>query len=374
MPSAAPTSAPPTPLSPRSVLVVFSGLMLGALLASLDQTIVATALPTIVRDLGGAQHLSWVVTGYLLAATVSTPLWGKLGDLLGRKSMFQVCIVIFLIGSALCGISQSMLELVLFRALQGIGGGGLMVLAQAIIGDIVTPRERGKYQGIFGAVFGVSSVAGPLLGGFFVDNLSWRWVFYVNLPIGLLALVVTSVVLPASIRRAIVKVDYLGIAFLTAGLSAIVVFTSFGSDWGWTSTGEIALLVIAVVSLILFVWAERRAADPVLPLHLFHDSVFLNASAIAFTVGFAMLGSLTFLPTYLQVVLGLSPTSSGLHMLPMMLGLLTTSTVSGFLITRYGRYKRSPVLGTALFTIGLFLFSKMDQNTSLWTVSGYMLV
>src|SRR6478735_2079668 len=237
------TSTAPTPLSPRAVLVVFSGLMLGALLASLDQTIVATALPTIVRDLGGAQHLSWVVTGYLLAATVSTPLGGKLGDLFGRKAMFQICIVIFLIGSALCGLSQNMLELVLFRALQGIGGGGLMVLAQAIIGDIVAPRERGRYQGIFGAVFGVSSVAGPLLGGFFVDNLSWRWVFYINLPIGLVALVVTSAVLPASIRRAVVKIDYVGIAFLTTGLSALVLFTSFRSDWGWTSAAELGLAV-----------------------------------------------------------------------------------------------------------------------------------
>jgi len=367
-------STAPTPLSPRAVLVVFSGLMLGALLASLDQTIVATALPTIVRDLGGAQHLSWVVTGYLLATTVVTPLWGKLGDLFGRKSMFQICIVIFLVGSALCGLANTMLALVLFRALQGVGGGGLMVLAQAIIGDIVAPRDRGRYQGIFGAVFGVSSVAGPLLGGFFVDHLSWRWVFYVNLPIGLLALVVTSIVLPASVRRSVVRIDYLGIALLTATLSCLVLYTSFGAGWGWLSARGLTLLVVALVALMLFVVVERRAADPVLPLRLFRLGVFVNAAAIAFTVGFAMLGSLTFMPTYLQVVHGQSPTMSGLHMLPLMLGLLTTSTVSGFLISRYGRYKRFPVMGTALFTIGLVLFSRMDATTSLWTVSLYMLV
>ncbi|MFD6176026.1 MULTISPECIES: MDR family MFS transporter [unclassified Isoptericola] len=360
----APT-AEPQALPQRRVLAIFGGLMLAMLLAALDQTIVATALPTIVSDLGGAEHLSWVVTAYMLASTATTVLWGKLGDLYGRKALFIACIVIFLVGSILSGTSQTMGQLIAWRAVQGVGGGGLMVLSQAIIGDVVPPRERGKYQGFFGAVFGVSSVAGPLLGGFFVDNLDWRWVFYINIPIGIVALLVVASVLPHIEAGKKPRIDYAGIILLATVSTAIVLVTSLGgTTWAWDSVAVWAMIAAAVLGVVAFVVVERRAPEPVLPLHLFRSKVFTVSAIVGFVVGFAMFGAITYLPLYLQTVKGSTPTESGLEMTPMMLGMLITSIGSGQLISRTGRYKVYPILGTAITSCGLYLLSLMGRDTS----------
>ncbi|MGO9457827.1 MAG: MFS transporter [Acidimicrobiales bacterium] len=370
-----PGTAPTLTLTHRRVLVVIGALMLGMFLASLDQTVVSTALPTIVGDLHGASHLTWVVTAYLLTSTVSTPLWGKLGDQYGRKVFFQAAIIIFLVGSVLSGLSQSMGELIAFRALQGLGGGGLMVGAQTIVGDVVSPRERGRYMGLFMAMFGVTTVIGPLIGGLFVEYLSWRWIFYINLPIGALALVVTAMALPGSLGRVHRVIDYLGTVFLALSASALVIYASLGgTSYAWGSPFMVALAVSGVLFALLFVWAEHRAKEPVIPLRLFRNKVFSAVSAIGFVVGFAMYGALTFLPLFLQVVKGVSPTESGVRLFAMMLGLLITSVVSGQLVSRYGRYKVFPVLGTALMTLGLYLMSLIGVATGPWTMSAYMFV
>ena len=359
----------------REVRIAIGALALGLLLAALDQTIVSTALPTIVSELGGINHLSWVVTAYLLASTAATPLWGKLGDMYGRKRLFQTVIVIFLIGSALCGISQSMGELIAFRALQGLGGGGLIALSMAIVGDIVPPRDRGRYQGVFGAVFGASSVLGPLLGGVFTEQLSWRWVFYINLPIGVIALVVIAAVLHIPVRRTSHRIDYTGMAVVATAATCLVLVTSLGgTTWPWSSPGIIGLGVVGVVLIAVFVVIERRAQEPVLPPRLFTIRTFLICSAISFIIGFAMFGAMTYLPTFLQVVHGYSPTLSGVHMIPMVVGLLISSTVSGQIVSRTGHYKVFPIAGTAVTAVGLLLLHQLDEFTATWVMSLYFFV
>ncbi|MEV6009668.1 MFS transporter [Streptomyces sp. NPDC051976] len=359
----------------RSVRIAIAALALGLLLAALDQTIVSTALPTIVSELGGIDHLSWVVTAYLLASTAATPLWGKLGDMYGRKRLFQTVIVIFLIGSALCGVAQNMGELIGFRALQGLGGGGLIVLSMAIVGDIVPPRDRGRYQGVFGGVFGASSVLGPLLGGVFTEQLSWRWVFYINLPIGIVALAVIAAVLHIPVRRTALRIDYWGMAVIAAAATCLVLVTSLGgTTWAWSSAGIIGLAVAGVVLVGLFVVIERRAQEPVLPPKLFGNRTFVLCSVISFVIGFAMFGAMTYLPTFLQVVHGYSPTLSGVHMIPMVIGMLVSSTASGQIVSRTGRYKVFPIAGTAVTTVGLLLLHELDESTSTWVMSLYFLL
>ena len=370
-----PGTEPAPTLTHRQILVIFSGLMLGMLLAALDQTIVATALPTITGELGGLNHLSWVVTSYLLASTVSTPLYGKLGDLYGRKRLFQISILVFLAGSVLCGLSQSMGQLIGFRAVQGVGGGGLMVLAQAIIADVVSPRERGRYMGYFGAVFGAAMVGGPLVGGFLTDQVSWRWVFYVNIPLGVLALLVTGSVLPTSVRDRKPRIDYLGTALLTAAVTCIVLLTTWGgTEHEWGSPVILLLGAAALVLLGVLLAVERRTEEPVVPIHLFSSRSFNVATSVSFIIGVAMFGAISFLPLFLQVVKGSSATGSGLLLLPLMAGLFAASMASGQITSRTGRYKVFPVAGCGVAAVAMYLLSTMGPASSQGTVTAFMVL
>jgi len=364
-----------SPAEHRRILVILGALMLGMFLASLDQTIVSTALPTIAGDLHGLNHLSWVVTAYLLATTVSTPLWGKLGDLYGRKNLFQLAIVVFLVGSILSGLSQNMMELIACRAIQGIGAGGLMVGAQAITGDVIPARQRGRYMGYFGAVFGLSSVLGPLAGGLFTQDLSWRWVFYINVPIGILALFIVSSVLHVPVNKVNHKIDWLGISLLSAGVTAIILLTTWGgTQYAWGSSTIIVLGVLGVGLIAAFCLVELRAAEPIIPLGLFRGRTFSAATGVGFIVGFSMFGAIVYLPLYLQTVHGASPTASGLELLPMVVGMLGTFILSGRLVSSTGRYKIFPILGCAVLAVGLYLLSLLGPHTSFGITSVYMFV
>jgi EmrB/QacA subfamily drug resistance transporter len=352
--------------SRRAVLTAISGLLISMLLASLDQTIVGTALPVIVGELGGLERLSWVVTAYLLAQTIVTPIYGKLGDLYGRKLMMQVSVVVFLVGSALCGLSRNMPELIVFRALQGVGGGGLMVTAMAVIGDILPPRERGRYQGLFGAVFGLSSAAGPVIGGYFATHLTWRWIFYINLPLGALALALIATTLPSASRRAERRIDYAGAALLAVGLAAIVLVTDLGGNAAaWQGPFLFVLAGAGVLALFAFPFVERRAAEPILPLRLFRSRAFLVAAGVGLVAGFAMFGSVTYLPVFLQVAKGATPTEAGLQMLPLIAGMLVSSIASGQVISRTGHYRSFPIAGTALMTVALAALSTVHADSGM---------
>ncbi|HET7385693.1 MAG TPA: MDR family MFS transporter [Nocardioidaceae bacterium] len=362
-------------LSHKQILVVMGGLMAGMFLGALDQSIVATALPTITSELGGLDKLSWVVTAYMVTATAMTPLWGKISDMYGRRLIFQAAIVIFLAGSLLSGLSQNISELIIFRALQGVGGGGLFALAMATMGDVVPPRERGKYGGYFGAVFGVSSVLGPVLGGFFADGPGWRWIFYINLPIGIAALVVTSMALRIHHVRRQHRVDYLGATSIVAAVTSFLLYTSWaGPDHGWGSGLGLLLLGVGIVLAIAFVLVERRASEPIIPMELFRNSIYSTANVFGVIVGFAMFGVIVFMPVYLQVVDDMSPTMSGLALIPMVVGIFSTSISSGLAMSKTGRYKVFPVAGAAVIAFALYLLSTLTATSPYWHTAIFVFV
>ncbi|WP_327254709.1 MDR family MFS transporter [Streptomyces sp. NBC_01244] len=364
-------------VKPRSVRVVLMALMIAMLLAMLDNMIIGTAMPTIVGELGGLEHLSWVVTAYTLATAASTPIWGKVGDMYGRKGSFLVSIVIFLIGSALSGMAQDMGQLIGFRAIQGLGAGGLMVGVMAIIGDLIPPRERGKYQGMMAGVMALAMIGGPLVGGTITDHMGWRWSFYINLPLGAVALAMVTAVLhlPKKVHGERPKIDYLGAALLTIGITSTVLVTTWGgTEYAWGSTEIIGLIAVGIVSIAGFLYAETKAADPVMPLHIFRSRNFTLMSVIGFLVGFAMFGGVLYLPLFQQSVQGASATNSGLLLLPMLLSMMAVSLVAGRITTSSGKYKIFPIIGGGLMVVGLFLLATMDTGTSRLMSGVYMAV
>jgi EmrB/QacA subfamily drug resistance transporter len=362
-------------MSEKTVRVVLPGLLMAMLLAMLDNVIVGTAMPRIVGDLGGVDHLSWVVTAYVLGATVSTPIWGKLGDLYGRKTVFMTSIVLFLIGSVLCGFAQDMPQLIGFRAFQGLGSGGLMVGAMAVLGDLVPPRERGKYQGQFAAVMAVAMVGGPLVGGFITDHADWRWAFFVNLPLGGAALILLALKLHLPKHRTEHRIDWFGASLLSIGVTSLVLITTWGGNqYDWASGQILGLAGLAVVTLAAFVVVERRHPEPIVPLGIFRNRNFSLVSGVGFLVGFSLFGAITFLPLYQQIVQGASATNSGLLLLPMMGGLLLTSLVVGRMITKTGRYRVFPIIGGAVMVLAMVLLAQLDAHTSKLESGVYMAV
>jgi len=371
----------PKSLTHKEIMFVLSGLMVGLLLAALDQTIVSTALKSIVEDFNGLTHYTWVVTAYLLTSTASTPLYGKISDLYGRRPVFQFAIITFLIGSFAAGAATSMTQLIAFRAVQGLGAGGLMSLTFVIIGDIVSPRERGKYQGYFGGVWGLSSVAGPLLGGYFSDHAQilgvtgWRWIFYINLPFGIAALIITSISLHIPKVKREHSIDYLGALLLVSGVSALLLGISvYGPQDGWKTSKTLIAITAALVLILLFIFQESRAKEPILPLSLFKNHTFSVTSFMAFIIGAGMFGAIIMLPLYLQIVKGDSATSAGLKLIPFMIGIVAMSIVSGKLITKHGHYKRFPIIGLALMTLGLAMLSTLTETTAFWKLAIYAIL
>ncbi|GAA0431767.1 MDR family MFS transporter [Leifsonia naganoensis] len=372
------TAIAPAPLllTKRRIWIIFSALIAGMLLSSLDQTIVSTAMPTIVGDLGGVEHQVWITTAYILATTIVMPVYGKLGDVLGRRWLFIAAIAIFTAASIGCAFAGDFWTFVVFRAMQGLGGGGLMILSQAIIADIVPANERGKYLGPLGAIFGLSAVAGPLLGGFFVDHLTWQWAFYINIPVGIAALVIALFALTLPSKRATNPIDILGILFLSIATTCLIFFTDFGGDkdHGWGSFATWAWGIGMLLAAVAFVIAEARAKDPIIPLSLFKNPIFINATAIGLALGIGMFAAIGFVPTFLQMSSGTSAAASGLLMIPMMVGLIGTSIVSGMAITKTGKYKLYPILGTIITGIAMVCMTTLAASTPIWLICVYLFI